>query len=155
MRSWRYRRRAQAHEFGGQYTKRTAGCASGQTPQHPEGKYACQAHYLLRDDDPVYGPLWKVRHTHGCTDKAVSGQHWTLNVLLFRSQGNIVWNANHSGHNHTTDWCFQSHPTHGNWNPEAFVVRGNNNFQVATNTYHCTSSCYWQGYEENVIWNVT
>jgi len=108
-------RDAGARAYSGSYTKRIAACASGQTPQYPEGKYACQSHYLLRVDDPVYGPLWKVRHTHGCTDKAGTGQYWTLNVLLFRSQGTIVWNGNHSGHNHTTDWSFVSQPTHGNW----------------------------------------
>jgi hypothetical protein len=145
--------RADAHTFGGSYTKRIGQCASGQTPSNPEGKYACEAHYLLSVDDPVYGPLWDVRHSHGCTDQASSGQKWTLNVLIIRSGSSDVWNALHSGHDHTTDWCNQAQPNH-DWYPEVYVVRSNNQFQVATDTYHCIpGECYWQGFETTTIWN--
>lgn len=95
-----------------------------------------------------------MRHSHACTDRADSGQGWTLNVFLVRNwDGTIQWNANYSGHQHTDEWCGWAQPSH-EFFPEVFVLRGSNQFHVATQTRHCIpGQCYTTPYEELVLWN--
>jgi hypothetical protein len=136
-----------AHTYTGTYTKRIAECAVA-------GKYACQSHYILAVDGGAYGPLWHVRHSHGCTSKVESGVKWWLSGFNIRNFDTRVWDAGHGGHSHTTQWCGWEHTTH-EFYPNAYVAQGHNQFRIRTRTYHCIpSECYYIDDGLSVIWNV-
>lgn len=128
---------AGAHSYYGSYTKRIYDCAVS-------GKYSCQAHYLLAVDDPTFGPLWRVRHSHGCTDNADTGLNWRyLHFNIHNWDGSAPWGSAHvNAHDHSSQWCGQSAGDH-EFYPDVYVLRGGNTFHLKIESTHAANNSYW------------
>lgn len=130
---------AGAHAYSGSYTTRLYHCGLA-------GKHACQAHYLLAVDSPLYGPLWEIKHSHGCTSQDGMFDKWQyLDFRIKDHGGTTVWRpGTHIGHDHTSQWCGWSVGTH-EFYPNTFVPRGDNVFHLWTSSYW-NDSGQWYSY---------
>lgn len=138
---------AAAHAYTGSYTWRLHGCAGS--------NQACQAHYILAVDDPYYGPLWRVQHTHGCTSPNNIYSKWVyMNFRISAGTGSTAWyvpSHDWTHHEHTSQWCGQSAGSH-EFYPNTFVVRGSNTFAIQTSSYDPVSKSWYT--LNNVLYNV-